>query len=290
MVILATPAFAPWLEDKSDFVKKTLEIISHDVNHREDQFTRLDILCGCVDGLAPKYGSVSHARGLSASEGLSILYGDQAHISLQLEPEKTRTKTEQLATITLQTSSESGSMDITLPLANTLFTNGNHSTLLSSEWRATAGEYVQITPQIQRRNAAISVSGHRADGGLQSIIPATPLTAARPIGSGLGNIVKTLKYIGKTESASKELETKVVEFIGNATIPLTTIQVWALVIPEDVVKAHIKESFSNLRLANMPFRRLFREFEYKEVGYFISRGATLCRVCEYMPSLAISCN
>jgi len=278
VVILATPRFASWLEDKSDFIPRLLKTITYSDGGANTKILDLDVVCGCIDGLAPACGSISQSIGKPAAEGFSILYGDTARIIPELASNiqtPAVPSTERLATITLQ-NSHKGQMDITLPLANTLFTNGKHSTLLSSRWRAAAEGFSLAEPQVARSSLTIDLSGPRSDEHLKSLLPAIPLTLARPITSGLGNIVRKIKHYGlrDPQPASKELETNVTKFISDSQFPIKTIKVWALVIPETV----IEENFP--RLGSHVDQEAF-----KDIGHWIARGATLCRVCMFLQPL-----
>jgi hypothetical protein len=63
MVILATPSFAPWLEEGAGFIDQVLrqstKHSSWSGNRRE-----IDVICACVDGLAPRKFNFHSQSGL----------------------------------------------------------------------------------------------------------------------------------------------------------------------------------------------------------------------------------
>lgn len=255
----------------------------------------INVVCACVDGLSPSPGDISKARGRPAPEGFSVLYGSTAFITPELmltEPTNPAEHiSEKPASLTFQTHTP-GTMDVTVPLANTLFKNGRLSTLLSSRWEVNSKTHKlsQLEPPIQRNNLKLrTVLGGEYDLPPKSYIPATPLTLARPIGSGLGNIVRTvLKRTTGTEEdvpASKELEQKVDHFLKNTYTSSPTIPVWALVIPEDVVDGSTIGSESTIRLPQNGFKRMYDFEAYREVGHWVEKGAMFCRVRKFIISL-----
>ncbi|RDW67804.1 hypothetical protein BP6252_09200 [Coleophoma cylindrospora] len=195
-------------------------------------------------------------------------------------------------------------LTVTMPLANTLFTNGRYSTLLTSKWKVD-GTSVQLLKSMEKKNQVVVVE---SPSPLSRPIAtessrAIPLTLPRQIMSGLGNIVRQLDF--GTEGAgpaSKELEANVHSYLAASSKfldPLVDekLGVWALVVPKHWAKEFLKssptelhfnkETFSGLlwypteRGTTHAIKRVMPDqpmLPGQPLGYWISKGAILCRV------------
>ncbi|RDW73966.1 hypothetical protein BP5796_07408 [Coleophoma crateriformis] len=195
-------------------------------------------------------------------------------------------------------------LTVTMPLANTLFTNGRYSTLLASKWKVD-GTSVQLLQSMEKKNQVVVVE---SPSPLSRPIAtessrAIPLTLPRKIVSGLGNIVRQLDF--GTEGAgpaSKELEANVHSYLTASPkfqVPLIDdkLGVWALIVPKHCAKEFLKSSPTELHFDKEIFRGLLwyptergTTHAVKRVvpdqpmlpgeplGYWISKGAILCRV------------
>ncbi|KAH8905449.1 hypothetical protein BR93DRAFT_960482 [Coniochaeta sp. PMI_546] len=128
-----------------------------------------------------------------------------------------------------------GEMDVTVPVANTVFQNGRTSTMFAARWAGTtwddfrAVEMVDVGSQVVR----VPVEAKQETG---ITVPLLSITTLRTVKSALGNILKTFEADKGAVPASKELEENVPKLLesrrrmglGNIQGPLN---VWALVVP-----------------------------------------------------------
>ncbi|KAI4200296.1 MAG: hypothetical protein LQ350_004044 [Teloschistes chrysophthalmus] len=126
---------------------------------------------------------------------------------------------------------------IKLPVANTLFHNGQFSTIEAQRW--IVGETLieptlactKITRLDQQciRLAAPSIEETRRASALK--IPLIPITEPRVIASAMGNVVRevyTDEASGEVQPASKELEGAVMHWLAEHGNESQTVDVWAL--------------------------------------------------------------
>lgn len=240
-----------------------------------------------MDGLAPKPEEILSYREKPAIEGFSFLYGRRELILPDwTNDEFTSSKSTSpslLSSITFSEDLASGAYDITVPLATTLFRNGRHSTLLvSTWWQDSASSFQRIGEPLERKNVRIQVSRSESTMSLDTYIPVVQLTPARRIVNGLGNIVRRLDFgHGVVGPASEELERRVNSEL--ALNPRTKPEVWALIVPADAIAKG--DGGSNALALNPPQTterpRASGTADYLYIGYWLSRGATFCRVREF---------
>lgn len=297
LVILATPKFAQWLEDEAGFIPRVLEAISKIAKLSRPKFRakhpcEIDVICACVDGLSP---SVEFMPNQSvAQEGFSFLHGSVAHILPSLWAEETpiasSQKTPSSITFSGQTSWEH---NVTMPLANTLFQTGKLSFLRASKWRRSVNLPFVKLKSIDKSHQTINVFDGMESDELLTYIPATPLTPARPIVNGMGNIVRRIDFgTDGSGPASRELETCVDQYRNNLSkisksMGTSPFAVWALVVPETALQSSKPGSLHQLHLSNYDVRvGASKDTFYDYIGHWINQGATLCRVCTYIVSFS----
>ncbi|KAB5580311.1 hypothetical protein GE09DRAFT_1279251 [Coniochaeta sp. 2T2.1] len=136
-------------------------------------------------------------------------------------------------------------IDVTVPVANTVFQNGRVSTLFASRWEGGGdlGGWAQMR-EVQRVNVGsqvVQVPGatDAEEKGVLAVradVPLIAITPARTVGTALGNILKTFDVEGEMVPASRRLEEVVPKLLesrrrmglGGIRGPL---KVWALVVP-----------------------------------------------------------
>lgn len=279
VVILTTPTFAPFIHDE-DFISGMLQTPA--VNQGLPQVSsELDVVCACVDGVAPNPLRMSAAHGRPADEGFSILQGQTRAILPRLHDGIATDKdTESLSTLTFL--GNNSDISFTLPLANTLFRTGRRSELVVSKWKFSNSKWGMAKSE-RRQNVNVMAFGNTELVLLASIIPAVPLTPARKIASGLGNIVRQLDF-GKEGigPASRELEKAIELYSELQDRAKATVSVWALVIPEttkfDSLPGEMKPWVHDPEYVKTTWTQKSARSDY--VGHMIKRGATLCRVCK----------
>jgi hypothetical protein len=286
VVILATRSFSKWLE-RDEFIRMLLEAETRGRGAKMEEgktnFTKyngmeIDVLHACIDGLSPQGNWISNMKEGRAKEGFSILLGPRDVLpNLWDIEERTIANNPGKASLTF-TDRQNSRGQVILPLANTLFSNGRHSTLLASEWRVQDGSFIKIRSS-EKKNQIITAFHNL--GAPSSRVPAIPLTPARRIVSGLGNIVRQIDF-GEDGAgpASRELEANINEYFLLSGRPKSTIAVWALIIPEAAVPTSESESADKLLVDMNVVKSQWKMADPSPdlVGYWTNRHATFCRV------------
>ena len=294
-VILATSSFATWLGDDS-FIASCLPLLTTPIAkskkprkparvQEEETFreVEMDVLCACVDGISPHVNRMPYVVGHHAGEGFSILQGRTRDILPDLwmsEGSNTAKSPTMTATLTFTKPREADKAHIRtiLPLANTLFSNGKHSTLLVSKWRANKGSFLKVA-SLEKSNQEIHAFDVPTEVPPPSIsVPATPLTPARRIVSGLGNIVKQIDLVDEgCRPASHELEANIDEYLAQTRMEKSTIAVWALIVPSNLPKPPPEfELMTRPSEIKTQWRGIHPNPDF--IGHWMRQGAKLCRV------------
>jgi hypothetical protein len=271
--ILATPTFASWLEASSGFIPKALQSLFGPSNS-----VSVDVVCAVVDGLAPRPISMKDPSG----EGFSILHKPRT-LDHWAKDATVSSPTLQ-STLTLQRRHAT----LTLPLANTLFKNGRHSTLLLSRWKSSGVSFSINRAQSEKQNVTLTGLGEKLYNPIRISIPSIPLTPVRRIQDGLGNIVRTIDFgqgdVKNIGPASQELEQSVTEYLAQEGHSSSTVNVWALIIPQDTSLARLASKMEAEGTLNTGVDVLRTETPFASInkrhytGELIRRGALLCRV------------
>ncbi|TKA70848.1 hypothetical protein B0A49_07042 [Cryomyces minteri] len=298
-VVLLSKSFAPWLLDDNTIVKPALErLFSKTLNVSSEDLT-FHAIVAAVDRLpAPSYTSPAYQAGKlilddTGHEGLAFLVSDaaltaldalqhapaggaavhqdvgSAHVgsqhpatlSLVLRPSTTylskRTATDVYRSYTLQ-----------FPIANTIFQNGQPSTMRKSTWRMVAGssELQKVvalgTRDLEEHHQTITYPISVLETGNRGLTPAIPLvalTAPRRIEAGMGNIIRQLSFpFARTQKdrqqgassdnglgvmpASQELEKAVDGYFQAKAVAPHAMTVWALVVPQELMENPVSEA------------------------------------------------
>lgn len=274
--ILATPTFASWFEASSGFIPKALQSV-----FGPSKSIHVDVVCAVVDGLAPRLISRKDPSG----EGFSVLHRPKVQNDYWVQDATVSSPTQQ-STLTIKRKQ----ITLTLPLANTLFKNGRHSTLLLSRWKSSDTSFKLDRAQIEKQNVTLAGLAEKLYDPVPICIPSIPLTPVRRIQDGLGNIVRTIDFgqggVKNVGPASRELEQSVTEYLAQEGHGSSTVNVWALIIPQDTNLAHFArrmEAEGTLNISvDVPLLRIKNPFSSMDkrqyVGQLIRRGAILCRV------------
>ncbi|KAF7894061.1 hypothetical protein EAF00_007575 [Botryotinia globosa] len=287
-VILVTPAFANWLEDEN-FIKRVLEYFTY--HHVDGKPNYVVVVGAVIDGLAPSPDDIPIAERAGPLEGFSFLHGLRSRV---LRPDNVwnpesfkhnATNPDKLSHLIISGNKSQKPWElaltttISLPLANTLFVNGKHSTLEIAKWtRRNEGEYKCIQRE-QKQYQHIKAFHYENTMIPPIFVPAVPLTLPRPIANGLGNIVRQLSFgSGDTDNrpASSELETEVTRFMEYNNLR-TNIGVWALIYRKELLNPNLKAS--TLESAeDLESTWSNDDKNLRFVGTQIALGAILCRV------------
>ncbi|EKD17223.1 V-type ATPase, C subunit family protein [Drepanopeziza brunnea f. sp. 'multigermtubi' MB_m1] len=292
IVFLFTPSFATMLQNDASLVGDIVQTMNQQVSPKRAKALYTHIVVACVDGISPPPEMISCARDRISQEGFSVLHGPLADtLSPLWASDAHRLLSDSPTSPSIQSSitfrpDPDDLPQVTLPLANTLFKTGRRSMLNVSEWRlGTQDDDFKCCKSHERTNVNVKLYHHLMGSLPEVYIPAIPLTPARQIKNGLGNIVRTLDFCNGIEEkvgpASQELEPTVTEFLEVFKKEPTHIGVWALVIPE---KAKHDPNSSSLLVEWDSVKARWKpdsdadatHFGY--VAYWISKGATFCRV------------
>ncbi|KAI1826418.1 hypothetical protein F4861DRAFT_81746 [Xylaria intraflava] len=248
VAVLASRDFTSWSEDKN-FMSAFLETLFKPTRTSQTNHLALHVLSGITDGIGPRRLSSEPCSGFSVLWGptdkvLPGLWGEGSVVANQ-------DGTACVSFVTNPLAGDTGALEVTLPLANTVFQNGRRSTLYASEWDMSSTGSVTLRTREPRTIQRIAASGDSVNH-MSSIIPLLPITPPRKIIAGLGNIVRQVEVDGSVTPASKELESVIPDIFDerarrDPVSSPTPIGVWCWVIPPHVMES---QSFDNLQLFN----------------------------------------
>ncbi|KAL2136027.1 hypothetical protein VTI74DRAFT_5763 [Chaetomium olivicolor] len=273
VIVLASRALASWLDDDA-FVAHMLQCLGR-VSPR---WPALTVLTAAVDQV-PAYDR--RIDDFYSAEGLSVLLGDPRRLlpGVWLTEQAAEGDTTPPSLEIRPPSWFSRSLNVTVPLANTLFANGRPHTLTVSRWETASQEpYLpRVVKRLEKRTQTIAL--HRHDMGFKETScttvqpPLVAVTEPREIISGLGNILRQIKCDSKPCPASAELESEIPlvyewcksranEFLSDTTFGAPVdgyaegtssgpIGVWALICPKEYVAEDKLELMSLLRKGAM---------------------------------------
>lgn len=291
IVILATPTFATWLENRV-FMCKILEaIFATRPGAARAPNSDVTALAAVVDGLPPgKHGQVE-----LITEGFAFLPCDHRIVLPELwqrddnDPacnQWIHPRPSIIFKICRNSGIERG-LEIGVPLANTLFRNGRTSTLFASKWNRTdATDTFERIQQVEKKSATIYPASSNPIVPLHLEIPLVPLTPPRRVVSGLGNIIRQVANAeGNVVSASQELEASVNSYLETKSLNKQTVTVWALIIPDSIIMDRTSEGIpaADPKQIRASWTDTPDSSMRSYVGNWLrqGRGATLHRVCMY---------
>lgn len=262
-VILASPRHASWLTDTEFMTGLTRVLLRKQLNAQERSSPAslsrtFHTLTAVVDGLHPKAGSQE------MQEGLSVQFGSQHRLLPDLWDEAPIETPEiqkrplvgpdlesaHVSVILSQPTELRRGHTVTLPLANTLFHNGQRTTLMASEWLVgSKDQCVTLSRMIAKRTQKIDLSKSnmlpRHDAReFRMLCPLVPITHPRKIVEGLGNILAKVDIEGELAPASKELQVNIPLLLqarqswSEYDSKSARVGVWALIIPEHLLVQH----------------------------------------------------
>ncbi|KAK4239823.1 hypothetical protein C8A03DRAFT_13814 [Achaetomium macrosporum] len=243
-VVFVSKSLASWLDDDTFLTRMVASAgITSGNTPRE-----LTVLAAAVDEV-PCYD-----LGLdvfSSSEGVSILRGNASRVLQDLTRLPDVESPEEGAQ---EPSLEfhpppcryAGPLAVTVPLANTVFSNGRPHTLFASRWGSELSGFPRLVKNTQMTSqrivlpaAGMGISEDQPTSSVASHL--VPVTSPRRIEAGLGNILRNIEISGSPQPASQELEDVIPRLLEarrkaqsgdkGQDSPSGPIDVWALVIP-----------------------------------------------------------
>lgn len=131
-----------------------------------------------------------------------------------------------------------------LPLANTMFHNGQTSTMSAQRWIVMENgvharfDRIKQTPLTQQ---TLDLTKSLGESELNVRLPLSPITVPRRVTAAMGNIIRRIQ-IGDTPEddtpASKELEKGISSYFKRVNPVKDRVGVWALVTPRDIWVDH----------------------------------------------------
>ncbi|KAK0656743.1 hypothetical protein B0T16DRAFT_501373 [Cercophora newfieldiana] len=234
-LILASKSLASWLQDAT-FVSQILAPLSQSQSPAE-----LSVLSAAVDGI-PR---VSSTGSYSSSDGLAILYGSLdttlpglwTNMALKSKGDVSSSQPS-LEFHVAPLEEDSRPLQVTVPVANTVFNNGRPHTMFASRWRTAKGSLPGLLSVVEKTRQVV-VAGNTSSSSSTVVAPLVPLTEARKILAGLGNILRQVEIDLLPAPASKELEDIIPKLLKARSErcggrPVGPMEVWALIYPEHV--------------------------------------------------------
>lgn len=225
-MLLATPSLAHFL-DLDAFLKPVIERLYQGPQIRDNAAHELNIrsISAVVDALPAAKTAKVDGRAATA-EGLSFLMSSASYNGMgeYAAPAAAAGDNDGPATLQFVSGNTSSSLtqstrrvirSLTLPVANTLFVNGQRTTLLEDHWNVKILDAKPVVEHRGRRplkNYRISL-GCAADGFLDGHVPLQSLTPRRTISSCMGNVLARIEIEGRAVPASQELEKTIPEYI-----------------------------------------------------------------------------
>jgi hypothetical protein len=178
-----------------------------------------------------------------------------------------------------------GTLEVTLPVASTVFHNGRTSTMFASRWAGSTWADYRLVEQRDVTQTTVRLQRKESDNHDASTItiPMLPLTQPRRIVSGLGNIIRQVEIATeetgrKTVPASMELEEKIPHMLSvREEMGLGPIEgpvgVWALVIPPKVA-----ETLPVMRFLTHGLQEFDPAVHYRPL---LEAGCRVYRVCMF---------
>lgn len=281
---------------------------------------RFHLLAAVVDGLCARPPSRELQEGLSIqlghSDGLLPGLWDDEHLGDATKfmshsmADPLQPSSLSIALPRKSTAKSSNRVSVTLPLANTLFSNGRRSTLLASEWRVATGfsntsaEMVRI---LEKQSQVVDLPPALLFHQIGMHAPLVPITHPRKILEGLGNIIAKVQVGEVPCPASMELQTNIPRLMeARRALPSSSpvsgaIGVWAMIYPkhmflprEDMIRfGHTIQirrlgSASGKLAFDMSTDRERLAWERESVlrhAFFL--GARLHKICESPPLLRL---
>lgn len=266
-MLLVTPSKLELLNDEEEFIPNLLPLIFDNPL----KVSSFDLVVAVVDKIPyPKHdlpGISNRIQTSNGSEGMSVLIGSSTEIAPdlwtaadQVDGRETTTSQQPCALSFLLHRSAANSAsfkakkydehavwyDLKLPLANTLFHNGQMSTLYAERWKSRGKTTKKSDIKFSRvRKAFLQQQtldiGHiffRSHRHVELNTMLKPIVPPRIVAAALGNIIRKFYTCSgsspkATIPASKELENAVSDYLKTSQDPTQKMNIWALVTPQE---------------------------------------------------------
>ncbi|KAK1754936.1 hypothetical protein QBC47DRAFT_382218 [Echria macrotheca] len=254
-VVLASRSLASWLQDAtflSQLVRPLVPASSAaacaDDDGAGEASRGISLLGAAVDAIPIPSSYVSGGfKRYTAAEGLSVLHGEVDDIlpgiwemDLSESPSSSSSPALEFHVPGVGGGEEQkAGLEVTLPLANTLFDNGREWTLLASRWvHSSSSSGMSLVEMVERSGGAKIMLRGTETTRSHIRVPLVPITKPRRVVAGLGNILRQVEVDGRPVPASKELEEVIPKLLAarTDTAAVGPIGVWAVIYPESVAR------------------------------------------------------
>jgi hypothetical protein len=264
----------------ADTEPRTLSVLSAAVDEVPRYDRRLDSFCSS-EGVSVLCGNASRVLPNLWSAGSGSGPGTQP--SLEFRPPKARYM---------------GPVQVTVPLANTMFSNGMSHALSASRWETCSGQLPLLVERIEKTKQEVVFGKEDMKFKHKSVSTVAcglvPITQPRKIVAGLGNILRQVDIDGSAP-ASTELERVIPTILDERRIskgergqdsPSGPVGVWALILPAQ----YVEERLPIVDPLNLePYHpkdelRLVKDTN-TWMDMALASGGQLRKVCEYIATL-----
>lgn len=214
-MFLATPSFTHWLDKDDEFLSKAVQQL---FPHHVDSPSEIRTISAIIDRI-PLHNKTRFEDANVGHEGFSVLLPVQAIRSLSSTSNIAEAAPLKSHVRFVSKLGEEEQCMVALPVANTLFHNGQHSTSFQDLWQwndlPELGRCLNKISRVPLQSFDIITSGLRDP--VFTAIPIEPLTRPQEVASSMGNVVRELKRgdTGESYPASTELEAAVPRFLTN---------------------------------------------------------------------------
>lgn len=255
VVIFASPRHASWVTDPEFMAGLVHQLFRKQIKSQEkgkiaSSLDSFHTLTAVVDGLHPKNGSTEMQEGLSLQFGSldRLLPGlwDDPSVEMpchQRQPLGPDFESAHVSVVLREPNESRSGHTVTLPLANTLFHNGQRTTLIATKWVGDSFKepHVSSCERLPKENQMIGLTttpSLQDAQELRMLCPLVPITHPREIVEGLGNILAKVDIDGELAPASKELQFNIPLLLqarqsrSEYDPKSARVGVWALILPE----------------------------------------------------------
>ncbi|KAL2854918.1 hypothetical protein BJY01DRAFT_204574 [Aspergillus pseudoustus] len=243
-ILLLTPAFAHWADQKSPFLEQWMNKFSQQTRGASVQELIYAVIA-VVDRLPRSRSQNGHStsdESAAESEGLSMLFVQNKYV--QGKPAASRQvraveKEEPTVKFSFQRSVDPREAihpdlhEIGLRLANTIFLNGKENTLIATRWSYDPSvKKIGLKGSVDLSLCSLTVNYTGIRKSLE--LPLYPVGERRKVISSMGNILRQIGKHADNKSdepmpASSELERELPRYIDEHNIVDRRVSVWALI-------------------------------------------------------------
>ncbi|MCJ1464420.1 hypothetical protein MMC07_003033 [Pseudocyphellaria aurata] len=262
VVLLVTPSRLELLNDNSNFIPKLLTLLFNSPN----EVPKLDVLVAVIDKIPyPRPSELPDWKDKfqqkDGCEGISFMVGESEELAPDLwtardwagrqgktavgQPSalsfRLKPNAQTMDSIAARNSKGSeASYEFQLPLANTLFHNGQVSTLYAERWVST--ESTNDLSRVRRNSLPQQTLHIYREAQIKLDMMLNPIVPPRIIAAAMGNIIRQFYTSSDsnpqvTVPASKELEVAVSRYIELSQDHTQKTDIWALVTPREYIKS-----------------------------------------------------